>query len=483
MKRMKSLAALALAATMTLGMSTTVMAATKNSADITINNAEKATIKYVQAIQANTTTETGWDINDDYASIFETTLNVTTEQDAIKAFIADDLAASTEAAILDQIAATITIDETTESDNLKGIEKAGLYVIKAVEDGYSYDTMSAYIGFGEVENYDYPSLMDATINAKKADIIIDKTNNENNFVEIDEVVTYTLTTTVPFFSKDQDASSYTITDTITGADYDVDEEGKLTLTYKIGDAAEATTTVTPANGSFTLKMMDIVGTDNALANQKLVISYSAKVTAQVVENTVIPAGGDHIYKPAVNTLYSGDVTIKKYAVEVENNVEKEVVLAGAEFVLYKEVVNEDNTKTPYYAVAKANGETGYTTASEMVVDTWTTDIDAASRVITNENGLASVAGLDNEETYKFAEVVAPTGYSVNTTDVQVTWGTVVTNNDGSKSVSGTTSMMDTRLSALPSTGGIGTTIFTIAGVAIMVLAAGLFFVSRRKNAR
>ena len=47
----------------------------------------------------------------------------------------------------------------------------------------------------------------------------------------------------------------------------------------------------------------------------------------------------------------------------------------------------------------------------------------------------------------------------------------------------TVDVIDTKLSALPSTGGIGTTIFTIAGVAIMVLAAGLFFVSRRKNAR
>ena len=39
---------------------------------------------------------------------------------------------------------------------------------------------------------------------------------------------------------------------------------------------------------------------------------------------------------------------------------------------------------------------------------------------------------------------------------------------------------DTKLSALPSTGGIGTTIFTIAGCLIMVTAAGLFFASRKK---
>lgn len=42
-------------------------------------------------------------------------------------------------------------------------------------------------------------------------------------------------------------------------------------------------------------------------------------------------------------------------------------------------------------------------------------------------------------------------------------------------------MNDTKLSALPSTGGIGTTIFTIAGCLIMVTAAGLFFASRKRT--
>ena len=40
---------------------------------------------------------------------------------------------------------------------------------------------------------------------------------------------------------------------------------------------------------------------------------------------------------------------------------------------------------------------------------------------------------------------------------------------------------DTKLNALPSTGGIGTTIFTIAGCVIMIAAAGLFFASRKKS--
>lgn len=46
--------------------------------------------------------------------------------------------------------------------------------------------------------------------------------------------------------------------------------------------------------------------------------------------------------------------------------------------------------------------------------------------------------------------------------------------------SDTQEIPNTKLVQLPSTGGIGTTIFTIGGCAIMILAAGLFFASRRK---
>lgn len=47
-------------------------------------------------------------------------------------------------------------------------------------------------------------------------------------------------------------------------------------------------------------------------------------------------------------------------------------------------------------------------------------------------------------------------------------------------INGTASMTDTTLAALPSTGGMGTTLFTIAGCVIMISAAGLFFATRKK---
>ena len=51
----------------------------------------------------------------------------------------------------------------------------------------------------------------------------------------------------------------------------------------------------------------------------------------------------------------------------------------------------------------------------------------------------------------------------------------------SKDADASTLLKNTKLASLPSTGGIGTTIFTIAGCLIMILAAGMFFATKRKE--
>ena len=102
-----------------------------------------------------------------------------------------------------------------------------------------------------------------------------------------------------------------------------------------------------------------------------------------------------------------------------------------------------------------------------------------------------VRGL-NVGTYNFTEKTAPKGYSVNenaakatleiTTEGENSNGEVVDGVTIAKEIlEAATSMTNTKLSALPSTGGIGTTIFTIGGCAIMVIAAGLFLATRRKS--
>ena len=92
------------------------------------------------------------------------------------------------------------------------------------------------------------------------------------------------------------------------------------------------------------------------------------------------------------------------------------------------------------------------------------------------NGTLEVKGLD-EGTYWFKETKAPEGYSINADGTE---NEKITENNTAH-VPMRTSLKDTKLSSLPSTGGIGTTIFTIAGCVIMIAAAGLFFASRKKS--
>ena len=87
-------------------------------------------------------------------------------------------------------------------------------------------------------------------------------------------------------------------------------------------------------------------------------------------------------------------------------------------------------------------------------------------------------GLD-EGTYKFVETLAPVGYSVNSDGVEFT---VAPNENTNANISYNANYLNTKLSTLPFTGGMGTTIFTIVGCLVMIIAAGLFFVNRRKAA-
>ena len=108
-------------------------------------------------------------------------------------------------------------------------------------------------------------------------------------------------------------------------------------------------------------------------------------------------------------------------------------------------------------------------------------------------------------TYYLKELTAPAGYRVNTNiykgDIKATynndgtlasWSVEVDNAEVASFTAASswqnthetgTTIKNTQLSALPATGGIGTTIFTIVGCGIMIAAAVLFFASRRKENR
>lgn len=94
-------------------------------------------------------------------------------------------------------------------------------------------------------------------------------------------------------------------------------------------------------------------------------------------------------------------------------------------------------------------------------------------------------GKPVEAAYTKSESTTTTGTIETTTntdsDGNVTEIEVEQSGTGTVTLNGV-AITNTKLASLPSTGGIGTTIFTIAGCLIMVAAAALFFASRKKTA-
>ena len=513
MKKMRKIFAVLLTLAMVLAMSIPTFAAEK-SATIKVKGLDKdATVTYTQIIEPDTTTATGWKFtNVEYAKAFtsataevsaqeqqniiwkllkmKSPVNTTmqNEPEGVVAYTAKEFADA-----IGNITTSETINGEDGQPKKAGetgeiswtVNKAGVYVVNATSDfkagnnaKYTYSTMAGYVSF---ENYDTASglptnLNNVEITAKSSFIDITKENNEKDgVVEVGKVVEYTVKTKIPYVNDADPITEFKVTDTITGADYVTNTDGKLGLKVKVGAEEEKEVAVEVKDNSFTLDLTSYLNLNdteeapkNAHANQSVVIKYNAKVTGTVVNNSVKWNDGKNESEAAIDKLYTGTVTLTKTG-------EKNAKLENAEFVLVRK--NKEDNKLTYAVAAKTENKAEYTVTSWVEEK----DIKKAAIMKTDNNGNIVVKGLDDSTvTYEFKETKAPNGYSINETNAKVKWDT---EGNGAKAESrtGVASMTDTKLNALPSTGGIGTTIFTIAGCLIMVTAAGLFFASRKRT--
>lgn len=502
MSKVKRILSVIMAMVMVLAMSVPTFAGTVTPSKITVNNLDaKATITWLQIIEPSQSTATGWTFTNGALAEFQkvTAFSELDEQQILwklikyadkdnKVTVPADTTAATAA---DFQAAMVNVEKNLgnsyTNNDVKGNEitanKAGVYAIKATTTdtaNYAYSPMAAFVSFKPYTTA--PTALDnATVNAKRTTIKIEKTSSETDgVVEINKEVEYKVTTNVPYISDnvaDKDVK-YTITDKITGAEYSA-KNGTLDVTVILGDGEAAKTETRqvtvktetePAGQSFVLDLSNIAK-DRNNANLSLVIKYKAIVKSEKVENTVVPNDGNHTFTPKTNTLYTAKITMTK-------TDDASAKLEGAGFVVYR----VDGEKTYYALVVKDTSKSN----NEYVVTGWTENFETAkvenNLVMTDSEGKVVVRGLDDSYTYKFKEVKAPEGYSVNTDDSTATWDASTDEKPQTPDKrTGTASMTDTKLSALPSTGGIGTTIFTIGGCAIMIVAAGLFFATRRKT--
>lgn len=137
------------------------------------------------------------------------------------------------------------------------------------------------------------------------------------------------------------------------------------------------------------------------------------------------------------------------------------LLPGAEFRLYKTVGGET-----YYAQFDANG----------LLTGWTTDATASGVTMTSNSTKALVLNGLDAGTYYLEETKAPDGYNKLTDPVTVT---ITEDGKVNETANGTVYVSNNAGATLPSTGGMGTTLFYVIGGGLMVAAVVLLVTKKR----
>lgn len=109
------------------------------------------------------------------------------------------------------------------------------------------------------------------------------------------------------------------------------------------------------------------------------------------------------------------------------------------------------------------------------VVSWVASQDDATPVTTDENGAAEFEGLENG-TYDLIETKAPTGYNLRKDPVPVT---INGTNVDAGTLTVTSQVGNSAGAILPTTGGVGTTLFYMVG-GIMVAVAGVLLITRKR---
>lgn len=489
----KKVLAMLMASAMIMGTSVTAFAAGA-TANIRVNGVNDDTeITYVQVVEPDTKSPLGWKFVDEeedespIADAFVANLKATDADDAIQKLIdlgkfettVNENASTGTINSSSELGAALTAVEQYATEELgvnrstiTGISSAGLYVIKVTSDdpNFTYIPMLAY-----VQDTGSGNLQDVYVGAKGSDNVIlkDLVNPDvDGSVSEGDEVPYTASVVYPFYSADNTGKEFSITDTLDNGTF---KGGTLVVSVEgESDPLEAGTdyTVTDYEGQSQL-VIDFSGTKyNAdYAGKKVTIEYTA----------IVGSGNEHLKNDIETNLDpEGDsVTSDEVAVKViKTEDDAETVISGAEFTIYEAVdqATEGYTTTEDVSVVTRDGQ---------AVNNMTLYLKVADDVRTTGNdGTVTFVGLDADKTYYVKETNAPTGYQLSeyyyavgtTTEAATSTDKVNVYNDFAD-----LTVINENLSSLPSTGGIGTTIFTIGGCAIMVTAAGLYFATRKKT--
>lgn len=513
MKKMKKVFAVIVSLAMVLGMSMTAFA-TEPDEGAAPSGTQKATITvkelnagakvtYKQIVKLDPAGKWTWADGFNDAS-FGMTLEQIKDAVEVGGANADAAAGTINPGLANMDYTGFSTDANTEktagSDGTVSYEvgAAGLYVIQAVDETneYKYNNMIAYVG------YSAGTLQNAEVTAKGESVKVEKEvvnqgdgDNDKTVAAGDEVE-YKITARYPYFEKNE-TKSFEIKDTITQGG--TLKTGSVVVKVKDGNTDIATITnngfnvVENTTGNGFVANLDDTKYNGAYAGKELEITYTVVISEDAkgsIKNVAESTGSN-------GTGSKHEVIIPTTSAEItKTNSDGKEPLTGAEFTLYTEVAEGED-------VAGVEG-------IEVVDGKSLKPVAGYVNVAVGADGKLKFEGLDIQKTYWIKETKAPEGYALDEQYRKLVFegnglvekGTTEEKTKGEDGVWHITTKTeygiegayaqiegfndglnfhDSELSSLPSTGGIGTTIFTIGGCIIMIAAAALFFASRRKS--
>lgn len=325
-------------------------------------------------------------------------------------------------------------------------------------------------------------------------------DSNHNSAQIGDTVNFKLASTVPDMAEYTKGYTFKFTDTLSkGLTLNLNAAGnafepvvKIGDTTLVKDTDYRTSYITDnATGKTTLtvEMIDFKNKHQDDAGKAITVEYSATLN----ENAVVGKDGND---NTAKVEYSNDPSNagtgeskedKTYTYDFNFGIEKvdaedlDTKLPNAQFEL------RDSTGTKIELVkVKDNTFRPKASATESAA--------ADDDVKTDATGALNFTGL-KEGTYKVVETKAPQGYNKLTAPIEVVitakydaegklteWG-VHKSSDAYAKDNTTITVQNNKGLELPSTGGMGTALFTVFGVLIVALGAGWYVKSNRKSSK
>ena len=513
----KSIFASMLAIIMVLSL-TSIVSAADPKATLTINNTVAGkTVDLYQVFSAiKNGTSVSYTLNTQYQPFFTSAANnkygcfgktETNLSDAAYKYVAklssnekvEFVREILEWSVTKKIATSNTINTTNTSTTVSNLDY-GFYLV------YLKGATDITTSINGVSEKSPAMLVDITedspiINMKSSYPTVDKKIDNKDYGEaaIGDEITYTLTSYVPdmtgyssyiFRFKDTLSQGLTFKEinsvTVGGNDLNMDTTDTTGYTQSI-DTNILTIEINNFIGYKQNVGDKIVVTYTATLNEKALVGINANDNSAVIEYSNDPSDETKTdtSTPDIVPVYSFDILIHKFYINSDGNQQS---LAGAGFKLYSKTECSENDELKLEKLAEADGNVVYQLNANKAADS----VEAMSPA----TGNIQIKGLDANTTYYLKETTTPNkfnsllgliefkivpsyasdGKTLDAYNIHYTY-----NSHSENTTDNVLNVENKTGEELPDTGGMGTVMFTVGGLAIIGIMVGFSVMSKKKK--